>query len=144
MIQSWPRRLKFQRGDDYNFHQSDKNIFYQGENIPFIKEAEYIFQQDDYHQWDRRGEEGSVMYGESWSICSGRSCRLLLQYLHFSVFAVFAGSADCCCSQLSSGQRGEGDRRRGGGGRREMALIKGRERAGKRKGGSLERVKGKT
>ena len=76
------------------------------------------------------------MYGESWSICSGRSCRLPLQYLHFSVFAVFAGSADCCCSQLSSGQRGRrGDRRRAGGGRREMALIKGKEREqGKEKG----------
>ena len=77
------------------------------------------------------------MYGESWSICSGRFCRLPLQYLHFSVFAVFAGSADCCAAAANCPlvRGGRGDRRRGGGGRREMALIKGKEREqGKEKG----------
>ena len=78
------------------------------------------------------------------------------------VFAA-GGPADCCCSictfqylqylpvlQTAAAANcplvrgGRGDRRRGGGGRREMALIKGRERTGKRKGGSLGRVKGKT
>ena len=78
------------------------------------------------------------------------------------VFAA-GGPADCCCSictfqylqylpvlQTAAAANcplvrgGRGDRRRGGGGRREMTLIKGERRAGKRKGGSLGRVKVKT
>ena len=67
------------------------------------------------------------MYGESWSICSGRSCRLPLQYL-----PVLQTAAAANCPLVRGGR---GDRRRGGGGRREMALIKGKEREqGKEKG----------